>query len=369
MDADTQTRLTAWFATQLPAADHVRLEGLEVVEFGHSAETLLLTVVSTSGSTEHREAVVLRSRPVEPGLLPPYDLQRQFDVLRGLEGTAVRSPRALWYEPTGDVLGRDFFVMARLEGVVHDERTLPDEIASDPARVLRMTEEIVDQVAAIHNVDLQATGLDAIAEGRDHLDREMHRWTGLMREVQRGELPALESLIAALKERQPEPCPRITLVHGDAKPGNFAFVGDEISAVFDWELATVGDPRSDLGWMELLWRAPMGLPALPGALTIDEVVARWETLTGIRAEHREWHRAFQGLKTAVIMLSGSMLFDSGYSDDPRFEEMGFLVHWVTRRALRDLGLDPDIESGPVKARQERVDAVHALRAAVSAASG
>ena len=58
----------------------------------------------------------------------------------------------------------------------------------------------------------------------------------------------------------------VTLVHGDAKPGNFAFVGDEVSAVFDWEMTTVGDPLTDIGWLELLWMQPVGITSHPAAL-------------------------------------------------------------------------------------------------------
>ena len=94
-------RLTAWFAEQLPDADEVAIEGFDPVAMGHSSETFLLTVVSRARSSELRRDVVIRRRPPEPGLLEPYDLQRQFDVLKGLAGTDVRAPRALWIEPTG----------------------------------------------------------------------------------------------------------------------------------------------------------------------------------------------------------------------------------------------------------------------------
>jgi len=358
MDHDVNARLARWIETQLVDARNVRLEGFEVADFGHSAETLLFSVVWQTGGEERREDVVLRTRPPGVGLLPPYDLGRQFEILRKLEGTPVRSPRALWHEPTGDVLGRDFYVMERIDGDVY-ERTVPADLAAEPARIRRMTEEIVEQVAAIHTVDLQATGLHTIADGRDFLDREMSHWTSEIRRLQRGPLPALERLAEIVSERQPEPSAHITLVHGDPKPGNFAFVGDEISAVYDWELSTIGDPLADIGWMELLWSAPVGLPFTSGALTIDEVIGRYEELTGIPVRHREWYRAFQMLKTAVIMLSGSMLFDSGESDDLRLGEMGLYVSYYTDRAFAEFGVDADLESGPVAPRPERIDAVRA----------
>ena len=223
----------------------------------------------------------MRLRPPEPGLLEPYDLQRQFDVLKGLDGTDVRAPRALWIEPTGDVLGRSFFVMERLDGEVWEQQPIPPEMEAEPGRLRRMCESLVDQLAAIHLVDLTATGLHALGDGRGFLERELDRWEGEMRRVQRGPLPAIERLAAELRRQQPEPCPRITLVHGDPKPGNFGFVGDAVSAVYDWELTTIGDPLTDIGYLELLWAIPVGITSRPSSLTADEFVARYEQQTGI----------------------------------------------------------------------------------------
>ena len=353
-------RLTDWLREQLGDAG-ARIEGLGRVDVGHSAEMLMLTLVSRA----ERRDVVVRLRPPPPGLLEPYDLPRQFRILRALEGTAVKAPRALWLERTGDVLGRPFFVMERLAGEVY-ERSVPAALDADPARIRRMSESLVEQIAAIHRVDLAASGLAALGDGRDYLERELARWAGEMRRVARGPLPALERLLAALREHQPEPCPTVTLVHGDAKPGNFAFVGSEVSAVFDWEMADVGDPLADIGWAEILWRSP-SITSRPASLSADEFVARWEELTGIEARHREWYRAFQSYKMAVIMFVGGMLFDAGHSDDLRLAEMASVVPLVTGLALRELGIAERPEHGPVVVRAERMKEVkqrmaHARRA-------
>jgi len=345
--AAVRQRLTAWLAAQLPGAAGVRIDGLDRVELGHSAETLLLTVAWRRGNHDHHEDVVVRIRPPAPGLLEPYDLKRQFDILRALEGTPVRAPRALWYEGSGEVLGREFYVMERRAGVVY-ERTLPEELAAAPDRIRRMSESMVDQIAAIHNVDLHATGLDAIGDGRDYLDRELDHWEGELRRVQRGPLPALDRLVVELRRRRPEPCPRVTLVHGDPKHGNFAFVDDEVNAVFDWEMATVGDPLADLGWAEMLWNLPGSFTSLPGSLSADELVARHEALTGIVARNREWYRAFQLLKMTAIMFVGGMLFAAGHSDDVRLADMAAGVPFFTRQALAELGVEdaPDPDPNP-----------------------
>jgi aminoglycoside phosphotransferase (APT) family kinase protein len=351
MDSDDlRSRLVRWLSDQLPDATDVRVDGLSAVDFGHSAETLLLTVdwVAEGG---HHEDVVLRLEPPAPGLLPPYDLQRQFDVLRSLEATAVRSPRALWIDTTGDVLGRPFYLMERLDGSVY-EQEVPDGIAGDPAVVRRMSESLVEQLAAIHTVDLDATGLSRIADGYGYLASQLDHWAGEIDRVRRGPLPALDRLIDELRAGMPEQCPHITLVHGDSKPGNFAYTGTEVSAIYDWELATVGDPLTDIGWTETVW--PLGFTGRPGALSADEMVALWSELTGIEARNRTWYRAFQSLKMSAIMLVGAMLFDAGHSDDQRMALMGYGVQFVTQAALEDLGVDEPHDPGPVMPRDERM---------------
>ena len=342
-------RLTSWFAAQLPDVGKVAIEGLDRVEVGYSAETILLTLVHDAG---HQD-VVIRARPPAPGLLEPYDLQRQYTILRGLESTPVRAPRALWFEPSGEVLGREFYVMERLPGRVY-EQGVPEDVAADPGRIRTMSEGIVDQIAAIHTIDLRATGLDAVAEGRDHLDREIEHWAGEIERVRRGPLPALERLVGALRARQPDACPVVTLVHGDPKPGNFAFEGGEVSAVFDWELATIGDPLADLAWAEVNWTMPGNITSAPGALPVDQLVERWEDLTGITARHRSWYRGFQLLKLSTILLVAGHLFDAGHSDDLRFAQLAHAVHPMTQAGLREVGIDEPLEPGPVLPRKERV---------------
>jgi aminoglycoside phosphotransferase (APT) family kinase protein len=339
-------RLTAWFAGQLPGAEQLRIEGLDRLSAGHSAESLLLTLVWREAGREQRREVVLRLRPPPPGLLEPYDLERQFRILRALESTPVPSPRALWYEGTGSVLGREFYAMERLGGTVY-ERSLPEDLACAPERLARMSRSLVESIAAIHRVDLRATGLDALGDGRGFLERELDHWSSEMRRVQRAPLPELERLLAELQRRRPDQSPRITLVHGDPKPGNFAFENDRVTAVFDWEMASIGDPLADVGWAEFNWTTPNSFTNQPGSLSRDEFAALYQDLTGIPVRQREWYRAFQGYKMVVIMLVASMLFEGGLSADPRFAQMGLAVPVYTAQALAELG----IQAAPVKEKR------------------
>ncbi len=353
LDANAVARLTDWLRTQLPEADDVRVEGVDRVNFGHSAEMMMLTVVAGRGGQDTRHDVVLRLRPKPPALLEPYDLARQFTILRALADTAVRVPRALWLEDSGDVLGRPFFVMQRAAGDVY-EMEAPE---TDDQTVSRMCRSLIGQIAAIHSVDLEQTGLDALDDGGEHLERELGHWAAEMKRVKRGSLPALERLHQALREGKPASSPRVTLVHGDAKPGNFAFVDGEVSAVFDWEMTTVGDPLTDIGWLEMLWMQPVGINSHPAALSIEALLAHYEATTGITVCNRPWYRAFNAYKMAVICLIGAMLVDDGHSDDRKLALNAYGTAMITKVGLTELGIDEPLDDGPVMPRQERIQQV------------
>ena len=114
--------------------------------------------------------------------------------------------------------------MERLPGTVY-ERGVPESWRQIPIASGACARAWSDRSRPSTPSILRATGLDAIGDGHGYLDRELAHWAGEIRRVQRGPLPALERLVAALREQQPEQCPSLTLVHGDAKPGNFAFEG------------------------------------------------------------------------------------------------------------------------------------------------
>jgi aminoglycoside phosphotransferase (APT) family kinase protein len=175
--------------------------------------------------------------------------------------------------------------------------------------------------------------------------------------VKRESLPALERLHQALRERKPEPCPKVTLVHGDAKPGNFAFIDGDVSAVFDWEMTTVGDPLTDIGWLEMLWIQPVGINSHPAALTIDALLGHYQAASGIKVQNRSWYRAFNAYKMAVICLIGAMLVDDGHSEDQKLVLAAYGTPLMTKVGLAELGIDEPLDDGPVLPREERIQQV------------
>jgi aminoglycoside phosphotransferase (APT) family kinase protein len=287
---------------------------------GHSNVTYLLR----SGDAE----LVLRRPPRGP--LPPsaHDVLREARLLRALEPTGARVPRVLAVGADEAIIGAPFYVMERVPGtVVTDE--LPTALDT-PAQRRRVGEELVDALVEVHAVDWRACGLDGFSSAPDgYLERQLRRFGGLWEHLKTREVDAVEQVGAWLAEHRPR-SPAATIVHGDYRLGNAMMAADapaRLVTIFDWEMATVGDPLADLGYLCALWvqRDDPELPGLfefggitrrEGFLTRDELVARYEERSGRPMTDIRWYRTLALWKAAVFMEGNYRRAISGTTDDP-----------------------------------------------------
>ena len=151
------------------------------------------------------------------------------------------------------MIGAPFYVMERVEGHVVTER-VPAALDSLEDR-RRIGEELVDALVEIHAVDWRAAGLEGFGKPTGYLERQLRRFLGLWEHNRTREIPAVESVGEWLKSTCRSPA-RPTVVHGDYRLGNTMFAPDapaRLVAVLDWEMATIGDPLADLGYLCTLW--------------------------------------------------------------------------------------------------------------------
>jgi aminoglycoside phosphotransferase (APT) family kinase protein len=340
-------RLAQRFAQELgPGCTAVRLIEAKRMSNGHSNDTYFARLAWQEGGADREASYVLRSRPEGVGLLEPYDVGKQYRIMQALHGCVVPVPRMNWFDEAGEIIGRPLFAMEMLEGVIIEQEVPPYVAQAEAAKVRRMCERYVETVAAIHRLDWRAQGLGFLPSDPDFLGHEINWWTEEVRKVQRGPLPALEAISAWLTANRPQE-PRVTtLVHGDAKLGNVLFDDETVVAMLDWEMTTVGDPLTDVGWMLWLWNPEgVGLPALPGALSKAELVALYEKLSGIQVDHQEFYEVLAGFKMAAILLVGAELFESGVSNDLRYVAFGQTIPLLMTRMLETAGLNPSIPVG------------------------
>jgi len=290
----------------------------ERVGDGHSNVTYL---VQRGG-----KRFVLRRPPRPP--LPPsaHDVLREARLLRALEGTAARVPRVLAVCDDESVLGVPFYVMEEVRGTVITSEIPP--VLDTPEQHARIGDELIDALVEIHAVDWQAAGLEGFGKPSGYLERQLRRFNGLWEHNKTRELPIVAEVGGWLAANLPE-SPPATIVHGDYRLGNVMVADDDptrLVAVFDWELATIGDPLADLGYLTVTWVAPddegdtmfSALSAVTrqeGFPTRDQIVARYEQRSGRSMHALHWYQALALWKAAVFMEGNYKRFLAGASDD------------------------------------------------------
>ncbi len=230
----------------------------------------------------------LRRPPLGHVLPTAHDMAREFRVLSGLADTDVPSPRpvALCEDP-GDG-ERPYYVMEYRPGVVLHDR-LPADYAPSEQERRRIAEALVDTLVRIHAVDYAAVGLADLGRPEGYLERQLQRWSKQWQGNKTADLPEIDELLKRLERALPRRSDA-SIVHGDYRLGNLALDpvdAGRVLAVFDWEMATLGDPLADLGytlacWCEAADAAPISdrfpsftaLPGFPARAELTEAYAK-----------------------------------------------------------------------------------------------
>lgn len=248
MEADDLTRVAAWMEAHVEGFQGpLRAEKFMV---GQSNPTFRLE--SASG------AYVLRRKP--PGVLlkSAHAVDREFRVQRALAGTAVPVPRMYAFCEDEAVLGSVFYVMEHVVGRNLIEPTLPAETPAGRAAIM---DEMNRVLAAIHDLDLAACGLEDYGAPGNYYERQLGRWTKQYRASETEPQPDMERLMNWLEGALPPDDGQRTLVHGDYRIDNLLFApdGPACLAVLDWELSTLGHPYADLAGVLMQWQLPPGV--------------------------------------------------------------------------------------------------------------
>jgi len=305
----------------------------EPVGDGHSNVTYLVR-------REGREVVV--RRPPRPPLPPSaHDVVREARLLRAIQGTAARVPEVLAVCDDEAVIGAPFYVMERIRGEVITKE-VPAALDS-PAERRRIGEQLIDALVEIHGVDWQAC-LEGFGKPSGYLERQVRRFAGLWEHSRTREVEAVERVGAWLAEHIPESGPA-TIVHGDFRLGNTMFAADapaRLCAVFDWEMATIGDPLADIGYMCATWSEagdpPVGrfelgrVTRAEGFPTRAELIARYEERSGREVRDLPWYTTLALWKSVVFMEGNYRRAIEGRTDDPYLKSFGEGVTELAARA-------------------------------------
>jgi aminoglycoside phosphotransferase (APT) family kinase protein len=303
---------------------------------GHSNVTYLL-------QRDDGYELVLRRPPRGP--LPPsaHDVLREARLLQALAGTPARVPAVLASCPEEEVIGSPFYLMERVAGEVIVS-SVPANLDA-PSERRGIAQELIDALVEIHAVDWQAAGLEGFGKPTGYLERQLRRFGGLWEHNRTREIPEVERVHRWLGENLPESGPA-TIVHGDYRLGNTMYATSapaHLVAVLDWEMATIGDPLADLGYLCMMWteggdpkqgmREYLGsVTRAEGFPTRGELIALYEERSGRSMRELRWYTTLAIWKSAVFMEGNYKRAVAGSTDDPYLKQFGEGVVELARQA-------------------------------------
>jgi aminoglycoside phosphotransferase (APT) family kinase protein len=324
-------------------ADLGELRGVQLIAGGRSNLTYRIDLDGAQ--------VVLRRPPLGHVLPTAHDMSREYRVLTALQDTDVPVPKPLAICQDVDVIGAPFYLMQFVDGLVL--RTAADGALLTPVQAAQLSELLVQMLATIHSVNIEAAGLTGFGRPDGYMARQLARWQRQWDLSKTRDLDGFDDLVTRLTAGLPESADG-TLVHGDFRLDNtLVRLGDpaSIAAVVDWEMSTLGDPLADLGLTLSYWadasddpgwldvNVGAGITAGPGFLDRGQFAARYAELTGRDVSGIGYYIAFGYFKLAVVLEGINARFVQGKTVGEGFDREGRAVPVLIARAhhMLDVG--------------------------------
>ena len=329
-----ETKLANYLHGRFPGSHNP----LTVRQFGGGAANL--TYLLDYGAHQY----VLRRPPLGPIAKSAHDMAREYKVLSVLHQVFPYAPRAFLFCDDTAVIGANFFVMERRQGLVV-RRNMPPEYANQPHAARRMSEALVDALADFHAVDYQAVGLGDLGEPDGFIERQIEGWYGRWHKAKTADVAAMDAVYAWLKANLP-PASAHSLVHNDYKLDNVMLDPADpgkLVAIFDWDMCTLGDPLNDLGALLCYWSEPTDPPyfqamaMMPtgdkGFLTRQELVERYAEKSGRSVSNIRFYHALGLYRLTVIIAQIYIRYHRGQTQDQRFAAFGPMIPLMAQAAL------------------------------------
>ena len=297
-----------------------------------------LTYRITDGSHDW----VLRRPPLGHVLATAHDMAREYRVMSALAPTPVPVPAMVTLCEDPGVIGAPFYVMEYVEGSIL-RRTIDTDKLDDRQRTA-LAHHLIDTLADLHEVDPAAVGLSDFGHPDGFLERQVRRWTQQLERSRSRDVPGFDDLADRLAKQVPV-SQRASIVHGDYRLDNVLVGPDQqILAVLDWEMATLGDPLCDLGLLPV-YAAPVpgvagivsdGMGPHNGFPSVESLIRRYADRSGLDVSQLSWYTALGYYKLAVICEGIHFRFVKGQTVGPGFDQIGSIVEPLVSAGRRVL---------------------------------
>lgn len=299
-------------------------------------------------------AWVLRRPPLGHVLPTAHDMAREYRVLSGVAKVGYPAPKPIALCEDSTVNDYPFYVMEYRDGVILAEE-IPAGYAETPERRRAIGQALIETLVELHAIDYQAVGLGDFGRPEGYLERQVRRWAEQWQRSETRPLAEVAELIRRLRAAIPE-SPPPTIVHGDYRLGNMMLDRDNpgrVVAVLDWEMCTLGDPLSDLGYTLGYWgevsdtasqteaRPTSSLTAVPGFHTRRELIDQYARLSGRDVSAIDFYQVLAYYKLGVITEGIHARFLAGETVGEGFEGFGERTESLMRLALEIAGQSAD----------------------------
>jgi aminoglycoside phosphotransferase (APT) family kinase protein len=330
-----EAAVAAYLRGRLPGSE----EQLTVRQFGGGAANLTYEL-------DYGEHVyVLRRPPLGPVAPRSHDMGREHAVLSRIHEEHPPAPLSFLLCDDESLIGAPFFVMERRYGLVV-RRRMPEAYQAMPDAARRLGEALVDGLSRLHAVDYSALGLNELGKPAGFIERQVLGWYGRWEKARAEDVPAMDLVHRWLTDNLP-PDDAPALIHNDYKLDNTMFATDDpgrLVAVFDWDMATLGDPLSDLGTLLTYWiddddgeevRAFSPMPHdAAGFPSRADLVERYERASGRDVSGIRFYHVLGLYRVAVILAQIHIRWLRGQTKDQRFAGLGDLVKLVAANAAQ-----------------------------------
>jgi len=308
---------------------------IDRIDAGHSNPTFLVRCGSSRW--------ILRRPPRPPFAPKAHDVLREHRFLAALRDEPVRAPRPVLACEDASLIGAPFYLMEALDGLILRDRLLSPLDA--PAECARIADELVDALVELHAVDVAAVDLGDRRRGSAYLERQLALWGGQWDADRTRDVPAIDEVGRRLRASMPS-SPPATIVHGDYKLDNVIFAAGapaRLAAILDWEMATIGDPLADVGFLTATWvqrgESPERLSGLsavtrePGFPSRRQLAERYAERSGRPLDDLAWYQALALWKLAILLEASYRRFLAGTTADEFFRSLEEGIPRIADQAL------------------------------------
>ncbi len=312
---------------------------LEIQQFQGGASNLTYQLAFDN------QQFILRCPPKGTKAKGAHDMKREFNIMQCLKPVYPCVPTMLAYSDDAHIVGREFYVMEKIQGII-PRANLPKGLELNPIEVRQLCLNSLDKLIALHQLDIEATGLSAFGKGQGYAQRQIEGWCARYDKAKTWNVPNCRRVMDFLQANVPTQ-ERNCFIHNDFRFDNLVLNPEnplEVIGVLDWEMATVGDPLMDLGnslayWVQadddFFMRSIRRQPThLKGMFTRQEVIDYYFEKMNLPKQDFVFYEVYGLFRLAVIIQQIYYRYYHKQTTNPAFKRFWLMVNYLVWRCGR-----------------------------------